>query len=161
MTSKTNGSGRPKGTGRSTPALGKDQSRTGNKANTAERARKALEMRAARMPFQVIADRLGYSSRGAAYNAVKRELSRIPREAAKELRNVELDSLDNLERRLMTQALNGNLGAVDRVLRIKESRARLAGLYEVQADTGVDEVVVVLKAWRAQLSDAASGDDRK
>jgi hypothetical protein len=118
----------------------KGKSRTQARHDAARRAQQALELRAARVSWDVIADRCGYGSKGAAYSAVQRALKNLPREAAKQLREIELESLDSLERGLTAAALRGHLGAVDRVLRIKDSRAKLTGLYEAPADTGVDEV---------------------
>lgn len=115
-----------------------------------------------RVPWDTIAERLGYASRGAAYNAVKREIAKIPREAVNELRTVELESLDRLEQVAIRQALQGNLGAIDRVLRIKDARAKLTGLHDAPADTGIEEVKSVLAAWRKQiieLDDPEVGDD--
>lgn len=115
--------------------------------STAERARKAMVLRAARVSYDQIAKQLGYANRSSAFNAVKRELARIPREAAKELRISELESLDVAERAIARDVANGSLQAIDRMLRIKDARARLTGLYDEQVDTGVEEVKGVLAAW--------------
>lgn len=125
--------------------------RTQRALSAAERSAKAMNMRAARAPWTLIAQECGYSSKGAAHTAVKRELGKLPKVAAQELRETELESLDLLEGRLFAKALTGNLGAVDRILKVKEQRAKLVGLYEAQDETGVEEVKDALKAWRAKV----------
>lgn len=151
--------------GRSTPALGRGLSKTQRAIEAAERANKAMKLRAMRVSWDQIAKQCGYSSRGAASTAVKRELARIPREAAKELRISELEALDLAQRAISTQIAAGNFGAIDRMLRIMDARAKLTGLYEDIADTGVDEVKQVLGAWLGQVvkivddEEAREGDD--
>jgi len=139
-----------------TPA---QQSRTEYRMEAAERARKALLLRTQRVSFDDIAKTCGYASKGAAYNAVKRELNKIPREAAKELRTVELEKLDRAERAIALRVNNGDVQAIDRMLKITDMRARLSGLYEEVADTGVDEVKLVLAAWLSKVQTTADLDD--
>jgi hypothetical protein len=93
-----------------------------------ERATKALELRKAGISYDVIAQRLNYSNRTAAYRAVSRLLESTEKEAADDLREVELRRLDDLFLSIYQQARNGNLGAVDRCLRIMERRAKIAGI---------------------------------
>lgn len=145
--------------GRSTPALGKGLSKLQRQIEAAERAQKAMKLRAMRAPWDTIMKQCGYSSRGAAYTAVKRELSRIPREAAKELRISELETLDVAQRALGVRIASGDLGAIDRMLRIMDARAKLTGLYEEPAETGVDEVKAVLAAWIGQTVKLVEADD--
>lgn len=123
------------------------KSRAQYEKDAAEKRRTALELRARRMTYQQIADRLGYANRGVAYAAVKRELKAIPREAAKQLREIELESLDQAERALASRIVQGDLGAIDRMIKIKDMRAKLTGLYEAPVDSGVDEVKGVLAAF--------------
>ena len=142
--------------GETTPAK---RSKTEIRMTAAERARKAMVLRAARVSYDNIARQLGYANRSSAFNAVKRELARIPREAAKELRLSELESLDNAERAIATLVASGNLQAIDRMLRIKDARAKLAGLYEEAPDTGVAEVKAVLAAWFTSITTEVDNDD--
>lgn len=130
-----------------TGAYGKGQSKTERAIEAAQRAQKALRLRALRHSYDSIAKECGYSSRGAAHAAVKRELAKIPREAAKELRQSELEGLDIAERSLARALARGDLRAIDRMLKIKDMRAKLTGLYEQQAETGVEEVARVLGAF--------------
>lgn len=123
------------------------KSRAQYEKDAAEKRRQALDMRARRMTYQQIADRIGWGSRGTAHQQVAKELKLIPREAAKELRQIELESLDQAERALGARIMQGDLGAIDRMIKIKDMRAKLTGLYEPAADSGVDEVRVVLGAF--------------
>jgi hypothetical protein len=127
--------------------------------DAAERARKAMQLRAMRHSWDTIAKQCGYSSRGAAATAVKRELARIPREAARELRISELETLDAAQRAIATQIAAGSFGAIDRMLRIMDARAKLTGLYEDIVDTGVEEVRDVLAAWLGDVRKRAAVDD--
>jgi hypothetical protein len=93
-----------------------------------ERAVKALELRKAGISYEVIAQRLGYSNRTAAYRAVSRLIDSTEKEAVTDLREMELRRLDDLFRALYMKAIGGDLGAVDRCLKIMERRAKIAGI---------------------------------
>ena len=142
-----------------TGAYGKGQSKTERQIEAAQRAQKALRLRALRHSYDSIAKECGYATRGAAHQAVKRELAKIPREAAKELRQSELEGLDIAERSLARALARGDLRAIDRMLKIKDMRAKLTGLYEQQAETGVEEVAKVLGAFiGAAIKAEAAGE---
>lgn len=105
------------------------QSKTSQKGlNTVERQRQALELRKAGKGFQAIADQLGYSDASGAYRAVTAALQKTLQEPADDLRRMELERLDALHGVLWAQAQDGDQGAVDRLLRVMERRARLLGL---------------------------------
>jgi AraC-like DNA-binding protein len=101
--------------------------------NAAQRAAKALELRSQKISYEEIAARCGYASRGAAHIAVQREMDRVVVENVDELRKEELESLERLEEKCW-ERLNDEgysksmLFAVDRIIQIKERRARLMGL---------------------------------
>jgi hypothetical protein len=99
-------------------------------------AEKALQLRAQRLTYSEIGRRMGISGESARMTVI-REYERLRAsnaETAEEVRAQELESLDELEARLIEQALAGDvedphtLQCVDRVLKIKERRARLLGL---------------------------------
>lgn len=96
--------------------------------NVAEKQRQALELRKAGASYAMIAERLGYENKGSAYRAVMTALDRTLREPADELRELEVARLDALLLALWPQATRGDLGAIDRVLRLMERRAKLLGL---------------------------------
>jgi hypothetical protein len=118
----------------------------------AERDREACRLRSRRMTYQQISDHLSYGGAANARRAVQRCLAAIPRDAAEDLIQLELDQLDMLtaavlevlEREHYTVS-HGRLvyldedapplsddspvlAAVDRLLKIQERRARLLGL---------------------------------
>jgi DNA-binding transcriptional MerR regulator len=96
--------------------------------DTIQRERQVLELRRAGVTFDAIAEQLKYADRGAAYKAFKRALTRTLQEPAAELRDLEVDRLDQLQIAMWEQAMRGDVQAVDRVLRIMAQRAQLLGL---------------------------------
>lgn len=95
------------------------------------RAESALELRKAGVTYQKIADSLGYSSAGAAKNAVDRLLKRQEFEAAKDVVLIDLQRLDEYQARCTERLRNsGDLGQIDRLMRIMEMRYRIIGVNE-------------------------------
>lgn len=103
-----------------------------------ERRTKVIAMRRGGMSYRAIADAVrgkpgipaGYTQ-AAAYRDVKallEEQRATQRELADEVRQLELERLDAMHMALWTDAMRGGQGAIDRVLRISERRARLLGL---------------------------------
>ncbi len=90
--------------------------------------RQAVELRKAGASFAMIAEQLGYASVSGAFKAVQTALRKTLQAPADEVRNLELERLDTLLLALWPQARQGNQGAIDRVLRIMERRAKLLGL---------------------------------
>lgn len=123
-------------------------------AETAERDAEACRLRSRGMSYRDIARELGYASMGGAYRAVQRALADIVREPAEEARQLELDRLDAaLEAVMKVMAtehvviqhgrvveLDGRpvpddapvLAAVDRIVKLSESRRKLLGLDAAQ-----------------------------
>lgn len=118
--------------------------------NAAQRASLALQLRAQRLTYQEIADKVGYASPGACRDAIMRELNRCVVHDAELLRREELDMLDRLHSMVWTVLMRDeenndedseeetepkkkkqkkvSLFAVDRVLSISEARRKLLGL---------------------------------
>lgn len=124
-----------------------------------EKARKAVQLRTLRYSYDQIAREVGYASKGAAHTAVKNALAQIPREAAIELRDLELNTLDIAQRALSRQIARGHLGSIDRLVRLMDHRAKLLGLYEPMPDTGIDEIKTVLAAWLGKIKDDDDPED--
>lgn len=106
--------------------------------NAAERARQAVALRLQRLSYEEIATRCGYADRASCYNAVQREMNRRVVKDVDALRAEEAASLDVLEaecwKRLYDKDYEKSmLFAVDRIIQIKERRAKLLGL-----DTPID-----------------------
>ncbi|WP_421076799.1 hypothetical protein [Microbacterium sp. IO18] len=140
---------------------GGDRNSVPARYTAAQRANEALQLRLMRVSYRDVAKRVGYANPGSAYRAVERALKALPKESAKELREQELEALDVAQRAIMRQVLTGHLGAIDRMLRLMDARARLAGLYAVPNDTGVDEFKTVLKAWAATLATDVDAEEER
>jgi DNA-binding IclR family transcriptional regulator len=95
--------------------------------NAHERKMRALEMRKARASYAQIATALGVP-KSTAWKLVQSALKETLQEPSDDVRKLELESLDRLQFALWQQATQGNHGAVDRVLRVMERRAKLLGL---------------------------------
>jgi hypothetical protein len=93
-----------------------------------EKERKVLELRLMGVTFDVIAQQVGYASPGSAHNAYKRALLRTLREPAQELRELEVARLDKLLSSIWTEALRGEIPAIQTSIKIMERRAKLLGL---------------------------------
>jgi len=101
--------------------------------NAAQRASLAVQLRSTKMTYEQIAMQCGYATPSACRKAVMRELDRCIVRNVDLLRNEELESLEKLERecwkRLQDKEFSKSmLFAVDRILSIKERRAKLMGL---------------------------------
>jgi hypothetical protein len=109
-----------------------------------DKERQVLELRRAGATYEEIARATGYATPQGAYLAYGRALKRTLTSAgSEELREMELDRLDRLQRAVWPKALNGEYPAVDRVLKIMAQRAQYLGLY---APTKVQVEAVVYDA---------------
>lgn len=133
-------------------------STTSARKTAAEKRAEALELRAMGYNYQAIADEVGYGSRGAAHKAVAQELRNIPREAAEQAREMELGRLDDMQMAAMNGAMAGDLFAIDRVVKIIESRARLLGLYNLpdNSDPGAEQARQALIGFLQVASEAVA-----
>jgi hypothetical protein len=108
-----------------------DQHKTGQQQIDAnQKQRQALELRRAGVTYEVIARQLGYADRTGAYRAVRTALAQNIKEPADDVRALELERLDALLRGVWVPATQGNVQALDRVLKIMDRRAALLGLDE-------------------------------
>lgn len=122
--------------------------------NAAQRVQLALKLKASGFTLDEIAAQAGYGSKGAAHNAIKRELQRVISPKVEELRQEEALILTRLHKRCMAAAMDesnrGFLFAVDRVLAIRERWAKLFGL-DVPVDNALMNNVVVVREVPAGL----------
>jgi hypothetical protein len=95
---------------------------------TAEKQRRALELRNLGVDYDRIASELGYKDRSGAWRAVKAALDRAVVEPAQEMRVMQSSRLDLLTRRAMEAVLAGQLDQIPNVLRVEKRRAELWGL---------------------------------
>ena len=100
------------------------------RVNARQREAAALELRRLGASYRKIAADLGYRSVASAYDAVARAFARLlPVEDVEAARQVELDRLDLATHRIMSKVSRGELAAIDRLIKLSEQRAKLAGLY--------------------------------
>lgn len=136
------------------------ESTTSNrKVRGRERELQALELRKAGFTFDRIGQQLGITTQGA-HQAIKRALARIAAktdEAADDVRRLELERLDGMLPVMWTQAKQGNQGAVDRVLRIMERRARLLGL-DAPAEVKIGGRITQVTEQLVDAGDACDGE---
>lgn len=136
-----------------------------SKSQQAEAARKrkeAIALRLAGMPWDEIADRVGYASAASACNAVTEALKKNQRElgaAADELRETEVARLDRLMAAHWPKALKGDPKSSDIVLKCIAQRAKLLGV-EAPArfeHSGGVTLAELLTATRSETGDADAG----
>ena len=132
--------------------------RTAVSKSTAEKRKEALELRALGYSYQQVADEVGYASKGAAHKAVAQELRNIPREAAEQARELELGRLDEMQAAAMNGAMAGDLFAIDRVIKVIESRAKLLGLYNLpdNSDPGAEQAKAALLGFLQIAAESAA-----
>jgi hypothetical protein len=94
-----------------------------------EKERQVVELRRAGATYEECARAVGYATPQGAYLAYHRALKRTLLDAgADEARQVEIDRLDRLQRAAWPKALQGEVPAINSVLKIMERRSRLLGL---------------------------------
>jgi AraC-like DNA-binding protein len=123
--------------------------------NAAARATQAVELRMQRLPYEEIAKRCGYADRATCYNAVQREMQRRVVVNVDALRAEETASLDLLEQECWKIFYNkdrekAQLFAVDRILAIKERRARLLGL-DIAKDANIAAAQIIIREYAADV----------
>jgi hypothetical protein len=92
-----------------------------------KRAR-AVELVAQGKSYDEVATAVGYGHRGSAHRAVSKALIEREFQGVDELRAVELARLNRLQSAIWTEAMGGDVRAVNTVVRIIDQRTRLLGL---------------------------------
>lgn len=156
----------PEGVGQDPAPLQRTRDGKGHFARTIDTVRRdtqAAELRAKGWSYQRIADELGWGNKGDAHHAVQRILQETVQEAGDDLRTMERERLDRLsaaawevlDRQHVTVSngqivrLDGTplpddgpvLQAIDRLLRISESRRKLDGL-DAPSRVSVDAITI-------------------
>jgi hypothetical protein len=93
-----------------------------------EDRRRMAQLRAAGATFRELGIEFGIDPTTAREHII-RLLDEVNYEAANELRTLEGERLDRLQRGIWADAIAGHVGKIDRVLKIMDQRARLFGLY--------------------------------
>jgi hypothetical protein len=100
------------------------------RARAMQRRRRILDLRAEGLAFAEIARHLGFGSVEGCRQAYRRALDDV-REVAEEHRDLQLARLEEAIRVLMPLVRTGDLKAVDRLVKVIDRIARLAGLDKV------------------------------
>ena len=87
-----------------------------------------VELRRTGETWDRIARVVGYSNAAGAYKAYKRALLRTLQQPTEEMRDLELDRLDRLQRAYWKRAIEGETRAADFILRVIDRRAKILGL---------------------------------
>ena len=95
--------------------------------NDEQRRRDAVELRLQGATFDEIADRCGYENKSNAYRAVHTAVTRIGREEARDMFDLDIARLDKLMRAAWPKAMDGDDKAIANVIKILERRARMCG----------------------------------
>ena len=111
------------------------------KLTAAQRRHQALQRRIGGWTFQAIGDELGITrqaAHGLVVTALK-DLNEKTMESASELQRLELERLDVMNSAIWGAVLKGDVGAIDRAIRIQARRAALMGLdspskHEIKTD---------------------------
>lgn len=109
-----------------------------------EKQRAALALRAAGLAYRKIGEELGIPTSTAA-NYVTTAMNDAAASVVTDARHVialELERLDGMLFALAPALRHGNLGAIDRALKIMDMRAKLLGLYSAQEVSASLEVVI-------------------
>lgn len=113
-----------------------------------QRNKHAVQLALAGASYSEIGTALGVS-KTTAYRIVKAELADAAKrrvEAVDQMVDLEASRLDRLQMAVWSRAINGDLGAVDRVLRIMERRAKLFGLDKDQDDDNGGGFTVIVNS---------------
>ena len=107
------------------------------------RRARAVELALDGKSYDFIAREIGVSSRGNAWRTVQKALNDRVVAGVDELRELECDRLDALQVAAWAKVEQGDLKAIETVLRIMDRRARLLGLYPTKTKTQPEYVSIV------------------
>lgn len=93
-----------------------------------ERQTEAIRLRHRRLTYQEIADRLYNGNRGNAHTDIQRGLKVVQKDEASDVRQMEMDLLDEIIRPQIAGAFKGDIKAFHAVIRGMERRAAYLGL---------------------------------
>lgn len=154
------------------PEAPKPRRKGGNKGRTVttkpedierrERDLKCVELRKAGASWQAIADQLGYSDTGHAYQRFMVVMKEYPREDVETWRNTISDRYDAMLRALWPEILRGKWLAIDRASRILEAQAKLHGANrpdKVQITQGETDLDAALRELEEQMKRRAARDN--
>lgn len=125
---------------------------------TVEQRKQILELRRAGLSYSDIATQLGIGNRNTIRDIYLAELGLgADEELVAELRAIESDRLDRLQRSIWGKAVGGDLRAMQSILRIMERRAKLHGLDAAKTD---DDTTIVIEPTHETSLDRALAKNR-
>jgi orotate phosphoribosyltransferase-like protein len=95
-----------------------------------------VELKTAGYTYAQVAEELGYSSRGTAYNVVGKALREQTSGAVADLRDLENARLDALQLALWDAAMTGDIETAVVIVKIVKARVHLNGLEHARRDFG-------------------------
>ena len=116
--------------------LPKVHGRHRNLALAAARRVRAVELKAAGYTYSQVANELGYTSKGTAYNIVTKALREQTAEAVTDLRDLENARLDALQHALWDAAMTGDVRSATVIVQIVQARVHLNGLEPARGGFG-------------------------
>lgn len=133
-----------------------------------ERQTRALELRLKGHEYEEIAEMVGYSDKAAAYNGIRAVLDRREAEGVDQMRTIEGARLDKVQSVLWPLVEQGDLAAIDRLLKVMQRRANLYGLDlagrvdivaggEVDLDGTVARIIAIAKGQQPTLEGHDNG----
>ena len=99
-----------------------------NRALSAARRVRAVELKTAGLTYEQIAAELGYANRGTVHHIVSDAPKTQTLEAVGQLRSLEIERLDKLQLALWQKAMDGDVPSAIAVVRCIAARCRLLGL---------------------------------
>lgn len=119
-----------------------------------------VRMRRAGKHWQTIADELGYSDTGHAYQRFQVVMREYPREDVEQWRDTLCARHDEMLSAIWAKVQAGSLPAIDRAIRILEAQAKLLGANraeKLEVSAGVSELDSALRELEAELKARAGG----
>ena len=110
------------------PTVPRVQGQHRNRALSAARRVRAVELKTAGLIYEQIAAELGYANRGTVHHIVSDALKTQTLEAVGQLRSLEIERLDKLQLALWQKAMDGDVPSAIAVVRCIAARCRLLGL---------------------------------
>lgn len=109
-------------------------------AATLDREAQAIALRRKGLTYDEIAQQIGFQSKGPAFTAVQRGMTRALRESADDLREFEAQRLDAAMAAIWDDVLTGDRSAIMCLVKLVQERAKLFGLY---APTTIKQEITV------------------
>ena len=128
-----------------------------------QRMDQALKLRARGKVYREIAEEMGIGQT-TAYEYVQDAMAEIPRESAEIVFNIDLDRLDKALEALWPAVLEGDVKAIEAMLKIHDKRVRLFHLDKVHgkgdetADSVIDQLARAVNLANDQNQDDDDGD---